>query len=89
MILNVYAFYDIKASFYSAPFFLVHDSLAMRAATDLVADPNTTIGRHPADFALMKLGTFDDQTGNFEVGLPMNLAICTAFLPRPVQGDLV
>ncbi|AXH73210.1 MAG: nonstructural protein [Microviridae sp.] len=88
MILHVYSIFDMKASYFSAPFFMAHDALAMRAASDLAQDTSSAPGRHPADFALMKLGSFDDQTATFELGQPQNLAVLTAFL-QPKQGSLV
>lgn len=88
MMLNVYSFFDNKASFFSAPFFMSHDGLAIRAATDLVNDPSTTMGRHPADFNLMRLGTWDDQTASFSPCIPENMAVLSAFLPATQQGAL-
>lgn len=88
MILNMYALFDAKASYYSVPFFMAHDALAMRAAGDLAADPSTAPGRHPADFHLMRLGSWDDQTSTFHPQLPETIAVLTAFL-QPKQGNLV
>lgn len=88
MILRMYAFFDSKASYFSAPFFLSHDGLAMRAASDLVNDRSTSLSRHPADFTLMYLGEFDDQTAQMLAVPPQPLAVCTAFVPA-TEGKLI
>lgn len=80
MMLSVFAIFDMKASYFSAPFFMAHDALAMRAAAELANDLSSAPGRHPADFCLMKLGQWDDQTGTFHTGIPENLAVFTAFI---------
>lgn len=63
MKLNAYTLYDEKSLTYSPPFFAVSHGAATRMLGDLVADPNTTPGRHPKDFTLYCIGTFDDALG--------------------------
>lgn len=65
MMLKVFSLLDQKTGIFSPPFFMVHQAQAMRAVVELGCDPNTTVGRHPADFALCCLGEFDDNTGQF------------------------
>lgn len=63
-----YAIYDRKAEQYSAPFLEVTDGTAIRAVQDLVVnDPNHAFAKHPSDFSLHRLGTFEDTTGTIEV----------------------
>lgn len=64
MIVNGYTIYDRKALTYSPPFFAVADGLAVRMFGDLVADRNTQVGRHPADFVLYRCGAYDDANGS-------------------------
>lgn len=66
MNLRMFAIFDIKAEVFSAPFFMSTAGEAVRAFKDLVNDPNTTIGRHPEDYRLMCLGTWNNGTGLFE-----------------------
>lgn len=54
---------DAKADTFSPPFFQVNRASALRVLSDLVADERSTVSRHPEDFALFELGTFDDVTG--------------------------
>ena len=52
MKMNAYSIFDTKALQYHLPFFQPQDGAAVRMLMDLVNDPNTTVGRHPADFVL-------------------------------------
>lgn len=63
MITHAFAIQDIKIGVFHAPFFFMHEALALRAFGDMAKDANTSIGRHPADFVLYRIGTFDDQVG--------------------------
>lgn len=71
MILRAYSLHDMKALQYHPPFFQSTDASAVRALRDLVNDMNTTVGRHPSDFKLYCVGTYDDETGRFEPVYPM------------------
>jgi hypothetical protein len=66
MILKSFSLLDIKAGFYSPPFFMSHNAQAVRAVAELGEDQRTQVGRHPADYQLVELGTWDDQTGAYE-----------------------
>lgn len=66
MKLNAYVIYDNKAKIYNKPFFFVNDSVALRAAQDLVNDRNTDVHSHPEDFTLWRVGSYDDVTARFE-----------------------
>lgn len=65
MRLLVFAVYDVKAEMYGVPFMLKTKADAVRGFSDLASDKNTTVGRHPGDFKLQGLGTWDDVTGEF------------------------
>lgn len=71
MILRAYSLHDVKALQYHPPFFQSTDAAAVRALRDLVNDMNTTVGRHPADFKLYCVGTYDDETARFEPVWPI------------------
>lgn len=72
MKLKVFAVYDEKACVYGTPFFMMTEAEATRAFKDLANDEKTTVGRHPSDFALFCLGTFDNEEGEF-VGKETNM----------------
>lgn len=64
MLLNAYTLYDCKALTYSPPFYATAHGSAVRMVMDLAADPNTSVGRHPADYTLFCVGMWNDSTGN-------------------------
>lgn len=63
MILNAYTIFDNKALLFNAPFFQHNDAVARRMFGELATDTNTQIGRHPSDFQLYCIGTYDDTKG--------------------------
>ncbi len=67
MKLEMFSIYDHKAKAYIRPFFTPNSALAIRAITDAQADPTHMFHKHPEDFGLYHLGTFDDATGGLEV----------------------
>lgn len=86
MILSIYALFDRVAGFYGQPFFLHTDGEARRAVAELVRDPNTTVGRHPADYALFRVGYWDNQLGKVESHSPEHLVNVVSLLR--VQPEL-
>lgn len=66
MKLKVFSILDTKADIFHAPFFFSAVGLAVRAFKDLANDKHSSVSRHPDDFRLFEIGTFDDTTGRFE-----------------------
>lgn len=62
MIQNVFSIYDTKASAYLTPFFLPTVPMALRVFAECANSSDHQFGRHPEDFTLFHLGTFDDET---------------------------
>lgn len=46
---------------------------AIRGFFDACADANTLLAKHPQDFSLYYLGSYEDTTGVFEPANPMQL----------------
>lgn len=63
MQMKMFSIFDNKAKIFAAPFMLQSTGAAVRAFEDLVSDERTIINRHPADFQLFDMGTFEDSTG--------------------------
>lgn len=63
MIVNAYSIYDNKSLVYSNPFFAPTDGAAIRIVSDASNDMNTSLGRHPGDYVLYKVGYYDDASG--------------------------
>jgi len=63
MKLNAYSVFDNKALAYNVPFFVSTDGAAVRMFADLANDAQSAISRHPGDYILYRVGSYDDQTG--------------------------
>ena len=68
---------DSASSCYMRPFYMVSEGMALRSFQDEVnrdADDNMMF-RHPEDFELFSLGTFDDSDASFDLHrVPKSLA---------------
>lgn len=61
---TVFSVLDTAASAFGNPFVVPHVGVAVRAFSDQVnSDSPNDISRHPEDFALYELGTYDTTTG--------------------------
>lgn len=60
-----YTVKDTAAEAYLPPFFMQSRGAALRAFADAVKDPQHQFAKHPEDYFLFEMGTFDEQTGIF------------------------
>lgn len=58
---NVYTIYDTAAATYLRFWPSPTDAQAMREFTDAVNEPETAIGKHPEDYYLVRIGSYNDQ----------------------------
>lgn len=63
MIVKVYAVYDSKVETYLPPFCQMTNAAAIREFSDRANTPNHQWQKHPEDYSLFCIGSFDDQTG--------------------------
>lgn len=63
MLTNAYSIFDNKALIFNVPWFQPTHGAATRILADLANDPTTNIGRHPGDYVLYQIGTYDDAKG--------------------------
>lgn len=68
--LHVFSVLDTKAGAYNTPFFSRSLGEAERSFDMLRSDTSTVPGKYPAEFVLVQLGQFDDQSGTFETHPP-------------------
>lgn len=84
MKLYAYCVYDRKALIYNSPFFSVSDGAAARSFADLANDMSTTVGRHPMDYVLFRIGTFDDNSAMLLAETAVHIADANALVsPKP------
>jgi len=67
MLLKIFSVYDSKVEAYIQPFYMNSTGAAMRAFEDTVNDPESALNKHPEDYTLFELGTFDDQTAQISL----------------------
>lgn len=60
MLWRVCAIFDIKAEVYLPPMVFRSLGEAERVFGDICADPKSNISKHPEDYKLFELGTFND-----------------------------
>lgn len=68
--------FDSKAEAYMQPMFFQAIGQAMRSFTDAVNTPDSEFNKHPEDYGLFHLGSFNSGTGVIEVfAMPVSLAV--------------
>lgn len=81
MIVKVFSVYDTSSATYSPPFFQPTIGSAIRSFGDAVSGPESNLTRHPSDFILFELASYDDNTGKFiSLDQPNKLAVATEFV---------
>lgn len=81
MIHTMLAVKDAKVGSFARPVPVVNAATGVRAFADAVNDPSTEYFKHPDDYSIWELGTFDDQTGTFtNSASPTQLATGVALL---------
>lgn len=65
--ISMFTVYDSKVEAYLPPFYTRSIGEALRSWEEAVNDPNTAFAKHPADFTLFHIGTFEDSTAQMEL----------------------
>lgn len=76
MKLVLFSIFDMKSGVYLAPFVSRSDTDAERQISASFRDPaikESPVGQNPEDFALYRLGMFDDEMGTIESTAPPRL----------------
>ncbi len=66
MILQIFDIFDSATGSYARPFFMLSKGEATRAFVDIINDDQSSIHKHPEDFTLFHLGSFDQETAEFK-----------------------
>lgn len=81
MLYRAFSVYDSKARIFNLPFYFINVGEALRAFSDLANDLTTSVGRHPHDFSLQEIGTYDALTGHLLAVHPfVNHGLAAAFV---------
>lgn len=80
MKIMLYSVYDSKAAVYGQPNFLLNRGTALRAWQDACNDAQSNVGKHPADFTMFEIGSWDDETGQITMhAAPISLGNALEF----------
>lgn len=58
-----YSVFDKGIMAYTRPFMMQADGQALRSFIDEASKPDSEIGKHPEDYSLFRIGTFDETAG--------------------------
>lgn len=68
----MFALKDTKAEVYHGPYTAVNENVFLRDLASLEGS-DTQFAKHPADFAVYRLGTIDDSTGVIDSCPPVHI----------------
>lgn len=83
--MKIFTVYDSKSEAYLQPFFMQSKGAAVRAFSDLANDKAHTFGKHPEDYVLFEIGSYDEFTAAIVSHAPVSLGVAVEFL-RPLVG---
>lgn len=89
MIIKIFAVFDTKAQAFNSPFFVSNEGMAIRGFTDAVNDKNNSIGQHPEDYTLFRIGDYNDENGAITPESPATLGIGVEYLRQPNYPETV
>lgn len=72
--------FDTKANLFHAPFWALTNEEGMRKFGDDARRAETVIARHPSDYHLYRVGTYNQATGEVAAEKATCLAIATDFI---------
>jgi hypothetical protein len=67
MIHKVFTVHDAKAEAYLPPFYMRSNGEAIRAFADSITQRDHAFHKHPEDFTLFEVGTYDDVKCKFDI----------------------
>lgn len=79
---GIYSIFDVCSDMFDAPILAINDGSAIRYMKDAVNGRDTLLSRHPEDYQLFKIGSFDKSTGTI---YPQRLPLRVANLKELVQ----
>ena len=75
MKLELYTILDSKEEIYHQPHFLLNEQVALRQFGDMANDDTTKISKHPEDYTLWHLGSYEDSSATLT---PLKTKKCLA-----------
>lgn len=83
MLFHVTAIRDAKSKLFSTPMFFTTPAVAIRSFGDAVTGKESDFSRHPEDYSMYLLGTYEDSSGRFQTEVePAFLISATNLVPE-------
>lgn len=86
MVKNLYSIRDVKSTF-MPPFIDDNDEVAQRNFAFAISNRPDVIAYAPSDFSLMRIGTFDTESGALVPCLPVFVCDGTCYLKKGVDNS--
>lgn len=88
MLFTVFSIYDSGVGVWLPPMYARSKGEMLRNFADGVQDPKSNLAKHPGDYALFELGTFDDDKCLFNIlKAPIRLCLALDFTTIPVSKE--
>lgn len=83
MKLLAFAVFDSAAGVYMRPFFAESRGLALRSFSDAVNDGESPVSKHPKDYTLFYIGSYEQDKGSLEPEVPVAMGNALEFVNSP------
>jgi len=84
---NLFTVYDAKAEAYLQTFQLPTTAMAVRVFAECCNSKDHQFGKHPSDYTLFHLGTFDELNGGINSHAPKSLGNAVEFVKNDKHND--
>jgi len=84
---NIFTIYDSKAHAYLTPFFLHNEDMAIRIFADCINDQSHQFGKHPEDYTLFHIGSWNDDKSKFLTTNPISVGTGVEFIKTGSDFD--
>lgn len=81
--LRMFAIRDTKTEMFHPPFYAHNEGHALRIIQDMAMSEGSQLGRHPSDYSISEIGSFDDHTGEVVGSIPRGIM----FVDELLKGD--
>ncbi len=76
---GMFSIFDAKALFFAVPFVSTNNGTACRSFSELVNNKDSDCYKHPDDYILYRIGSWDDSHGIVLAEPPVNLGVAISF----------
>lgn len=86
MLMSIYSVYDSGISTWFPPCFVRNKGEILRWWSETANDSQSKISKHPQDYALFELGTWDDEKCKFDFHkAPLSMGLAIEFVKKEMQ----